>query len=698
MRSCHIAAIFAIFAVFGVSNTLAQSTIFVNRSVVGGTRDGTSWSNAYRSLQDALQRSRSGDQIWVAKGSHYPDEGGAASGNNPRFSFNLIEGVRIYGGFNGSETLLAEREPAVHITTLSGDIDQNNTLSGNAYHVLLADGSTNPITSATVLDGFTVAAGNAIGNGYRENTGGGMLIATASPIISNCIFQGNGTVQYGGGVYIASSAAPVFNNCTFRQNNSEQRGGGVTCLATSRPAFNNCSFEGNTAGKGGGFYNYSSSSATLTGCSFLNNSATFSGGAMYNDIASSTLSNCDFQGNSAGYAGGIENFSSPITLTDCSFQGNRALTSVGGAIYFSGSQFATYHNTLTTCLFRDNSSFRDGGGIYSYASSLKLANCAFEGNRAGELGGALYGVNFSSLVLTNCALQGNSARTGGGLSTGGASCILNNCTFQGNAATSNGGAMHCGTLNPHSFTNCVVWNNKDSSGTGTASSSILVSGGLLPIIAHSLIQGYNPPGQGNLNGTGPSNDPGFVSPTDPADAPTAGGDLRVLDGSPAIDAGDGTAGASINATEKDLSGRPRFAGNGRIDMGAHEGGSGVTFAWRHPALLPDGDDNGNGVSNFGDYAAGGEPAAPDDPSLRPVMNGDLFTFSFRNNAHDMIMDLEKSDTLAADSWSRMVENTDYSLESARDQGAQTFRTIKLLDNPPIDPQMFYRQAFRAGMN
>ena len=253
--------------------------------------------------------------------------------------------------------------------------------------------------------------------------------------------------------------------------------------------------------------------------------------------------------------------------------------------------------------------------------------------------------------------------------------------------------MNLSTSSPQSLTNCVVWNNKDSSGTGTASSSILYGGGPLPVIEHSLIQGFNLQGQGNLDGTNSSNNPGFVSPTDPANAPKSGGDLRLLDGSPAIDAGDGVAGVSINDTDKDLSGKPRFSGNGTIDIGAYEGGSGVTFAWRHPTLLPDDDDNGNGVSNFGDYAAGGDPNDPDDASLRPVINGDLLTFSFRNNAHDVIMGLEKSGNLAADSWSNIVEDTDYSLESSIDDGKQTLFTIKLLADPLIDPKMFYRQSF-----
>jgi predicted outer membrane repeat protein len=685
--------VISVFTVLSLSDLLAGNTIFVDRNVVGGTQNGTSWSDAYRYLQNAIIAAGNGDEIWVVKGFHYPDEGGGALSNNTMSSFRLKEGVRIYGGFAGTETFRSERDPIVNKTTLSGDIDQSGTMSGNAFHVVKADGSITPITPitpATILDGFTVASGNASGYGYEGN-GGGLLVITASPTINNCTFQGNSALSHGGGVQIAPSSAPIFNNCTFRQNNSSHRGGGVTIFGKSSTIFNNCSFEGNTAGKGGGIYNYNSALPTLNGCSFLNNSATFSAGAVYNDSTSSTIINCTFHGNSAGYAGAIENNYSPITLTGCTFYGNRALTHSAGAIYFQASEFSAHAHALTGCFFRHNSSALDGGAIRTNAPKINFTGCSFEGNQANSLGGGICVDGNSNMVLTNTSFQGNSA-LGGGAIFSHYEITLTNCSYQGNIATNIGGAIFRGGSVPAQITNCLIWNNKDSSGTGTATSSAYFA--LPPTINNSLIQGMNPPGRGNLDGTEPSNDPGFVAPTDPANAPMIGGDLRLLDGSPAIDVGDEMAGTSINNTDQDLSGRPRFAGNGTIDIGAYEGGSGVTFAWRHPTLLPDADDNRNGISNFGDYAAGGGPDAPDDPSLRPVINGELLSFSFRNNANDLSMDLEKSDTITAKSWSRMVVDVDFNLVSSRDHGASTFVTIRLFDGPLGKPNMFYRQAFR----
>ena len=48
----------------------------------------------------------------------------------------LAEGVEVYGGFAGTETLLSERNPAANITILSGDIGTLGDPSDNCYHVV----------------------------------------------------------------------------------------------------------------------------------------------------------------------------------------------------------------------------------------------------------------------------------------------------------------------------------------------------------------------------------------------------------------------------------------------------------------------------------------------------------------------------------------------------------------------------------
>ena len=66
--------------------------------------------------------------------------------------------------------------------------------------------------------------------------------------------------------------------------------------------------------------------------------------------------------------------------------------------------------------------------------------------------------------------------------------------------------------------------------------------------------------------------PMFITPVDPSNAPTTAGNLRLQDGSPAIDAGDNTF---VIGVLTDLDGEPRIVdgnldGTPTVDLGAYE--------------------------------------------------------------------------------------------------------------------------------
>jgi len=80
-----------------------------------------SWRFAYRDLQDALARARNGcgSQIWVAKGTYYTH-----TDTDPMYwdvSFELVDGVALYGGFAGNETSRNQRNWRTNETILNGD-------------------------------------------------------------------------------------------------------------------------------------------------------------------------------------------------------------------------------------------------------------------------------------------------------------------------------------------------------------------------------------------------------------------------------------------------------------------------------------------------------------------------------------------------------------------------------------------------
>ena len=308
LKSVKMAAVTRMFflcvlvsALAGIVCSPAQAaTYYVNAGATAGGNTGADWANAYTNLQSALNLTSllSGDEIWVAAGTYSP-------GPSAVDSFYLVQGVGIYGGFNGTETLLTDRNWTANETILDG--------GGINEHVVRCG----TVTSTAVLDGFTIKGG--IGGQFNIEdplTGGGLYNSGGSPIIRNCTFSGN-TAEQGAGIYNNEGSSPIIENCTFSGNTATYQGGGIYSNFSS-PIIENCAFSGNTAldGNGGGIFN-SNGSSTITNCTFSGNTANSYGGGIYNGpYGSLSVTHCTLIENSAvsGNGGGIYN-SSMGTLT-----------------------------------------------------------------------------------------------------------------------------------------------------------------------------------------------------------------------------------------------------------------------------------------------------------------------------------------------------------------------------------------------
>lgn len=237
------------------------NVVYVNWAATG-SNDGSSWADAFRDLQDALDDAIAGEEIWVASGVYKPE-----TGTNPLATFLLRNGVSVYGGFVGDETERSERSWQAHVTILSGDINNSGDSNGNAYHVVTGNGTDN----TTVLDGLRIQGGYATGSD-PHNRGGGVYNSNGSPTLSNVVITGN-SADIGGGMYNYNSS-PVLINVSFIGNSASSYGGGVANEIGSNPVLNHVSFSGNHAGTGGGgMDNYNDSNPVIRNSLFWGNEA-----------------------------------------------------------------------------------------------------------------------------------------------------------------------------------------------------------------------------------------------------------------------------------------------------------------------------------------------------------------------------------------------------------------------------------------
>ncbi|HEY1685796.1 MAG TPA: right-handed parallel beta-helix repeat-containing protein [Tepidisphaeraceae bacterium] len=290
--------------------------IFVDAHATG-SNDGSSWTNAYTSLQSALAGSGNSAVIDVAQGTYYP-----TSGSSVTATFQLKDGVAIYGGFAGDTTSTpGTRSPQVYPTILSGDLGVQGptNFSDNSNNVVIGSGT----DSTAVLDGFTITAGNAQGGG-KPYDGGGIYDNDGSPTINDCIITGNrSSVGNGGGIYNGNGSSPLITNTTISNNFAFSVGGGIDNRSNSSPTLINCSITGNTAqAGGGGVYDYAA--ATFIDCLLTGNSSpgngfnpnTGSGGAIETENTGVlTLINCTIaQNTDVQGAGGIKNNSTAAPI------------------------------------------------------------------------------------------------------------------------------------------------------------------------------------------------------------------------------------------------------------------------------------------------------------------------------------------------------------------------------------------------
>ena len=307
-----------IFLSIALLGNAGAAVIYVDADATAGG-DGSSWASAFNYLQDALDQTvaSQGDEVWIAEGTYFPDDGASVTVGDRTASFTLKDGVALYGGFVGTETSLVERDWDTYVTTLSGKIFTEQIYWSLHVCTVVAGGS-------VTFDGVAVTGGNANGSGTGENGAGAVYSSLSNYQVAaaNCTFSGNTATTYGG---VAYSGTWTVSNSSFSENTADGNGG---VAHSGTWTVSNSSFSGNTAtypfaGQGG------------------------NGGVAYN--GSWTVVNSTFSGNSASTNGGV--MSGTWTVSNSSFSGN---TADGGGVAHSGTW------TVGNSIFDATNSVQDG--------------------------------------------------------------------------------------------------------------------------------------------------------------------------------------------------------------------------------------------------------------------------------------------------------------------------------------------------
>ncbi|MCB9261889.1 MAG: T9SS type A sorting domain-containing protein [Flavobacteriales bacterium] len=373
--------------------SVGQSILFVDSDATG-TGNGTSWTNAFTSIDSAFYYYKSGDSIWVKEGIYKP------SGNSSS-SFIPPNGVQLFGGFTGKESNFKDR-PIDNFSILDGDIGTPNYANDNCKAVIRVSNN----SSTIMINGFKII------NGYANTSAGS-------------------TITIGGGAVRIDNGKVNFENCEFSDNYTYMRGGAIAIYGTSSTVrLLNCVVKNNVSN--------SSTSNALGGGIFVN------AGNLY-------LTKCDFYNNTARRGGAISSFQPNINIDRCKFHGNSATNDYGGAIDNGSESMLTIYNSI----FAGNYAKTSGAAIYTSTSLntnvITYTNCTFTNNKnnSSSTNYAVYSSDYT--IITNCIFYDNESTKPIFYLYPSITPLVRNCLFDGDTLQ---GATNCKYADPEFIMPC----------------------------------------------------------------------------------------------------------------------------------------------------------------------------------------------------------------------------------------------------
>jgi len=299
-------------------SAFGQGVWFVDKDNVSGTEDGTSWATAFSTIQPGIDAAAAagGGEVWVAEGVYDEIRVSLNDDDVDTGSLVISDQVTLVGGFLGDETLVDQRDMAKNATTIDGS---SSRAGSAAYHVVL-------MTGASIIDGFTVTGGNALG-GFGSGYGGsaGINCRDAEVAIRHCTIIGNKANLGPGGLGTANTSLRA-SHSRFISNDA-----GAISLGSGDALIEHCVFQDNVDDVG---------------------AAIRAGGTPLQ------IHGCLFEGNRADDGSAIMASAGRVDITNSIFVGNRCDAPDGKAVYmesFFGFEAGFFGElTVVNSTFYDN--------------------------------------------------------------------------------------------------------------------------------------------------------------------------------------------------------------------------------------------------------------------------------------------------------------------------------------------------------
>ena len=229
---CHLSVLMG--AVLFLAAQLDATIWYVDAAAPGPTHDGTTWTSAYLTVQEAIDAASQAGEIWVAAGTY-------AEHLVNKVVAEIPVNVALYGGFPSGGGTWEQRNPTAHRSVLDGNY---------TGCVLTISGGAGP---GTRIDGFVITKGYAI-------HGGGIKTVASAPTIVNNVITANVTDGAGAGISVWAFkptepvAVPLISDNVIYNNRSinDEGDGGAIAVVGSSPTITGNFIIWNEATRNGG--------------------------------------------------------------------------------------------------------------------------------------------------------------------------------------------------------------------------------------------------------------------------------------------------------------------------------------------------------------------------------------------------------------------------------------------------------------